>query len=684
MFKQLKTKSIITFRQWSRKAYAVFNSLNKVVRIGVLGLGCSILSLPAKSQQTGIDHHRTDSLLVEQELEEVVVSAQRNPVLQSELMRVVHIISRAEIEQSPAGDLAGLLQSLSAVDVRTRGSFGMQSDISLRGGTFDQTMILINGVNITDPQTGHHNLNVPVDLQSIERIEVLHGPGARVFGPNAFNGAINIITREEKDPFFQASVTGGEYGFGAAGLTGGFATGSADHHLSLSGITSDGFTRNTDFQAINVYYRSRVKSNTGLWDAQAGYNQKAFGANSFYTPAFPDQFEETSTRFASLQWIDEGTGNARASIYWRGHTDRFELFRDKEGAPDWYTGHNHHKTNVAGLNASYFIGSSLGVSTLGVDYRLEHILSNVLGEPLDQPIDVNSWPDAQYTHSYIRQGLGILLEHNVYRGNFSASAGTLLYFNSDLVDQPGLFPGLDLAWQMHPQIRWFASTSRTLRLPTFTDLFYSGGGILGNPYLMPEEAISAETGWKLSRHNVRAEVSLFRRWGSNMIDWVKSPGEELWQSMNHTRINISGIETSLFVPLYQNPQVLISRVALNMQYSYIHADKLSGELISNYVMDHLKHKLTAGWNLHLNSRGGINISTSWQQRNGSYIVYRDNTFAESKEFKPYLLLDARIFYRFQRLEVFSEGSNLLDATVVSVANVPQPGRWLRIGLNFGI
>lgn len=684
MRKQPKSQSPLVFKRWSRKSYAVFNSLSKVIRIGVLGLGCSILSLPAQGQQSGADRHLTDSVFFEHELDEVVVSAQQSPVLQSELMRVVQLITRSEIEQSPSQDLPGLLQSLSGVDVRSRGSYGMQSDISLRGGTFDQTMILINGVNTTDPQTGHHNLNIPVDIHSIERIEVLHGSGARIFGPNAFNGAINIITRKGDESHLLSSLTGGEYGFGAANISTGFSTGALSHHLSVGGAKSDGFTENTDFKNRNIYYRANLENAWGQWDAQAGYNHKAFGANSFYTPVYPNQFEETKTRFASLQWEEASQPNLKGSIYWRGHNDRFELFRDKEEAPQWYNGHNHHKSNVVGVNFNYALSSDFGLSTWGIDYRLEHILSNVLGTPLDKPVDVSSWSGAQYTHSYFRQGLSLMAEHSVYRQNFSASGGALLYFNSDLENAPGFFPGIDLAWQITPQLRWFASANRTLRLPTFTDLFYSGPTNMGNPNLVPEQAISVETGLKTIWNDISWELSLFRRWGTQMIDWVKNPGDELWQSMNHTKINISGLETFLTYPLYENKGSLFSKATLNLQYSFIHADKFSGDMVSNYAMDHLRHKFTTQLQFYFDDFAGLTIRSSWQKREGSYMIYRDNAFAQTQAFSPYLVIDARMFYRLLKFELFVEGSNLLDAHIVNVANVPQTGRWLRAGLKFSL
>ncbi len=668
-------KMVVNFRHWSRKSYAVYNSLGKVIRIGVLSVACSILVLPGHTQESREVFSNQDTIK-EQELDEVVVSAQLGPALQSQLMRVVQVITRTEIEQSPVQDIAGLLESTRGIDIRKRGTFGMQADVSIRGGTFDQTLILLNGINITDPQTGHHNLNLPIDLQSIERIEILQGAGARIFGPNAFNGAINIITRAPGDKTFRASLSAGQYSLGHAGLATGFETGAFKHFVSASGLTSDGFTENTDFKSGNIFYHARTTFAHSEWHTQIGFNQKGFGANSFYTPRFPNQYEETRTGFGSLKWVSGGNLNLSSSVYWRRHHDRFELFRNN--APDWYTSHNYHQTNVAGATVNWTNAGQLGVTSLGLDYRLEHIFSNVLGNEMSEAIPVRGYNDVFFTHSYQRSGLSFMAEHTVYVGKFSTSAGLLTYLSTDLENGVSFFPGLDLGWQFTENLRWFSSISRTLRLPTFTDLFYSGPGNIGNPLLKPEEAVSFETGLKNQWKGIDMDFAIFRRWGTNMIDWIKEPGDEHWQSLNLTRVNISGLETGVVVPLVK-PTAII-KPALSLHYSYIDSGKSSSGFVSNYALDHLRHKLDIGLTHSFTSAIGASYRVSWQERAGGYMLYKDGIFQDIQSFQPFWMVDARLFWQIGKVQLFAEASNLFNTQYVSIANVPQPGRWLRFGV----
>ncbi|HPT32190.1 MAG TPA: TonB-dependent receptor plug domain-containing protein, partial [Prolixibacteraceae bacterium] len=208
-----------TFRQWSRRKYAVFNSLKRVIRIGYLSAVYSLLVMPGKAQNSLV----TDTLqFPDQELQEVVVTAGRSPVTAQQVARVVTVISKAEIERAPAQSINDLLRFVSSVDIRQRGPLGAQADISIRGGTYDQTLILLNGINVSDPQTGHHNLNLPVSPESIERIEILRGPAAKTFGPNAFNGAVNIITGNRLPNHLRASASAGQFGLlnGSLGISG--------------------------------------------------------------------------------------------------------------------------------------------------------------------------------------------------------------------------------------------------------------------------------------------------------------------------------------------------------------------------------------------------------------------------------------------------------------------------------
>lgn len=650
----------------------------KTISVAALLLFLTIVS-PLRAEELSSQTH-SDTLAFD--LEEVLISAQKTPVSLANVRRSVQVIDQQQIEASPAQDLAGLLSTVRSVDIRSRGTYGMQADISIRGGTFDQSLVLLNGVNVTDPQTGHHNLNIPVDLRSIERIEVLHGSGARVFGPNAFNGAINIITREPGESHINASLTGGQHWFGAAGASAGFNSGPLAHHISIHGLRSDGYTENTDFRSGNLFYRSQLELDAGALDLQAGYNEKEFGANSFYTPVFPDQFEETRAGYASLRWLPDNDINLQPSLYWRRHHDRFELFRDE--APAWYAGHNYHRTDIVGAALQWEHQSRWGTTAAGLDYRFEHIFSNVLGEEMGEPIDVSGYDDAQFTHSYHRNGISLMLEQNTSYGPFSMSAGTLVYSNSDLDEPFTLFPGVDLGWQLKSDLRWYVTANRTLRLPTFTDLFYSDPENQGNPELQPERAITAETGFKSTWRNILLDAAVFRRWGNDMIDWVRSPGDDVWQAKNLTEVTITGFEAGAHIPLGRPSEKNAAPRSLSIQYAYIHADTYSGEQLSNYALDHLNHKLDVTLTHPVTERGGVTITGSWQDRAGSYMIFEDGEFTDTRSFDPFFMMDLRLFFETGPVRLFTEASNALDTRYVDIANVPQPGRWVRGGVELNL
>lgn len=223
---------MIYFSRWSRKKFAAFNSLHRIVKICALSLTVSMVVQPSKVKaQPG----STQQLSVEKEeaLDEVVVTAERTPVSMAKLSKIVTVIGKSEIDAAPATNLEDLLEYALNVDVRQRGGFGIQSDISIKGGNYEQTLILLNGVNITDPQSGHLSLNLPIDIQSIDRIEILQGPAARVLGPNAFAGVINIITGTRKINQVQASLMGGENGLNRQALGLNLITKKLSHHYQL-------------------------------------------------------------------------------------------------------------------------------------------------------------------------------------------------------------------------------------------------------------------------------------------------------------------------------------------------------------------------------------------------------------------------------------------------------------------
>src|SRR5665647_3284603 len=165
------------------------------------------------SFQSVHSQQKKDSTAIQ--LSDVEINA-NSKKLYSEMGRILTIIDKTEITKNAVTSLDQLLDYVAGVDIRQRGTNGTQADISIRGGSFDQVLVLLNGVNITDPQTGHFSLDLPVDLQNIHRIELLQCPSPRIWGPNAYSGVINIVTGQdskERGTHFQGPIGGGSFGY---------------------------------------------------------------------------------------------------------------------------------------------------------------------------------------------------------------------------------------------------------------------------------------------------------------------------------------------------------------------------------------------------------------------------------------------------------------------------------------
>src|SRR5574344_862202 len=362
-----------TFRRWNNRGYSVFCSLKKVVRIGCL------LAIYLRFANHDVLAAQTDTTSVVQsyDLESIDVSSDLPAETYSSLSRVVVVVSKKEIERAAISSINELLEYASNIDIRQRGTNGVQADVSIRGSSFDQVLILLNGVNVTDPQTGHHNLNLPIDFSVIERVEILKGPGSWKFGPGAFGGAINFITISSKNPFLKVDLEAGEHLLNSEKISSNFSIKNSNHLLSVNHSSSSGYVDNTDFENKNFFYNGRVSNSKSEGALQIGYTDKRFGANSFYSAKYLNQYEETQTLLTSLSFkTNVDKLQLEPKVYFRRHNDRFLLFRDKPGL---YS--NYHTNDVFGTNLyGSYMHSSMFVTTFGVDLRSETIWSNNLGE----------------------------------------------------------------------------------------------------------------------------------------------------------------------------------------------------------------------------------------------------------------------------------------------------------------
>lgn len=669
-------KNYLVFKKWRRKSYSLFSVLHKAVKISVLSVSY-FLAVPLLSVSMEQD---TTQIKMEFDLDEIEVSASRVPMLYSQVVRVLTVIENREIARAPVQSVQDLLEYVAGVDIRQRGAEGVQADISIRGGSFDQTLILLNGINITDPQTGHHNLNLPVSLSQVERIEILEGPAARVYGPNAFSGAINIVTRQPDFNSVAAHLSAGSFGYLNSDVYGSIGTGKLVHLLSGNLKKSDGYIENTDFSDMNFFYSGKLQAQNGNLSLQAGISDKEFGANSFYTPVYPNQFEQTQTLFTSVKWDSQKTMHLTPAVYWRQHSDKFMLFR--ENAPEWYQNHNYHRTDVFGaIMNSWFLWTG-GKTSFGAEFRSEKILSNVLGEQHETPVQVPN-EDAFYTKSKSRSTSSLFLEHTIQYSKWNFSGGIMGNYIIDNRSGINFFPGADVSYYIRPSLRLVASWNTSLRMPTFTDLYYSGPTNEGNPDLKPEKTMTFEGGVKFNSKYMNSHAVIFFRQGTNLIDWVKTENEAVWRSMNHTQINSKGFEFSLkYLPAEHLgekwPQIV------NIGYFFNNQSKDEGALISYYILDNLRHKFVASVNQQVTRKFSVDFKFIFQDREGTFSLFRAGESAVETPYDPFWLMDIKMLYQIQSFNLFISLNNAFNKNYFDLGNVPQPGRWFKTGVSYKI
>lgn len=605
----------------------------------------------------------------------VEVNAGRNRVF-SRAGRVVEEVKADELRKMPVESTDALLRLLPGVDIRQRGTGSTQADISIRGGSFDQVLVLVNGVNVTDPQTGHHNLNLPVDLNDLQRVEVLQGAASRRYGSQAFSGAINFVTGPGDKNNLKVALTTGAFDTNSQQLS--YSTGKKiRNYTSVGHYSSDGHRINTDYDISNVYNRTVWKTKRiGTFDAKFSRQYKSFGANGFYGLAYPNQFEHTRTRLSSLNWENQYDKlYLQASLYRRRHYDRFELYRDFQGASASYTQHNYHKTTVNGGELNARLSTAIGQFTAGLDLRNDHIYSTKLGQPIVGKLPKNTDErrrDIHYTHEAERSLTNAYAGYTGSMGPVFVSAGLSLSHSYDF----GLkhHYGADLSYFFTNELSAYVSANTSSRLPTFTDLYYSDPIRKSNPVLKPETAQTYEGGVAYGEKNLGIKAGFFTRFGQNIIDWIKYPENNFWQSENLTALYTQGIYLSAEYIPEAGPFTRLSA-----SYQVMNADKKADGFDSKYALDYLKHQLTG----RVQHRVLKNVDASWtlllKDRAGSYADFASGA---PIDYKPHLLVSSRLSWNLKRTQFYADANNLFNVKYVDFGGLPMPGFHVSAGVKW--
>jgi vitamin B12 transporter len=627
----------------------------KIVISGLMALG---ITVSANAQNRPIQAAKNDSTNV---LKEVIVQENRIQLPFSQQNRNIWIIDQEKIKSLPARSVSELLSYVSGVDVRQRGPGGSQADISMDGGTFDETLVLLNGVKVSDPQTGHNMMNLPITLADIDHIEVLRGSASRIYGINALTGAINIVTRSAQktgvsanlfsgSSFKKDEVSGDTYANYGIQARGSLVHKGGLHSLSVAQEAGNGYRYNTAFNNQKVFYQGQlpVGKNDRL-DLMAGYTHNNFGANGYYSAPGDKESEETvNTLLASVGYTTKLSENwtIMPRISYRNNVDDYLYIKQ---SPDKF--HNHHKTNVFDAELNNTIQTKIGTFGLGLEARTEDINSTNLGK--------RNRTNAGVFGEYKFEPVDRLL----------INLGAYANYNSDYGWQA--FPGIDAGYNFYGNWRLFANFGTGQRLPTFTDLYYKGPTNIGNDLLKPEKSTYAEGGLKFNDESLVVNASYFVRRIDNFIDWVKAIQTEPWKPENFSQVNTKGFTLSADYQVNVQSEILSN---LRLGASYTNLDPsfkttLATANFSRYALESLRNQLSGTVNAEFSKLLALTVTARYNER---------------INYKSYTVLDARLAFKQRNYSIYADGANLFNVAYIEAGAVPMPGSWFTLGIKTGI
>ena len=673
MKRNINKDTTVVFKRWSRKGWGVLASLHRHVTIGQLSVSMSIVLLT-----TSFSTALAESVDSTRVLQSAAIKAARQ-TQQRSLGTVTSAWNRLAGNAAPAGTAESVLRLCPAVDVRERGGQASQADIHLRGGSADQTQVMLNGIDFTDARTGHQSHGLPIDLDAVGEIVLIDD----IPGLGSFAGTVNFRTIPLEPNYLRLETYGGGLAndnFGVqpnyhkpVGAMYGTSVSGAGTYAGKRGElmafgagsyrASQGYRYNTDYENGNVYARLIWASHkAGTLDAQGGWQKRAFGSNGFYAAYNPDQWERTETGLASIKWTwskhDFAVG---VNASYRKNFDRYDWTRG--------TAMNYHETDNVGAGLEMRLNSVAGATTLGADWKWNHIWSSNLGKPMEEPWGNYKCEDARHTGNV---WLGHKWSDNQWSVSATAGAGLSPYGNRFLWS-------LGVGWRPVTGLSFEAGAVQSTRLPTFTDLYYTSPAQVNNLDLVPEDAITVRLNGAYSSGAWIARLGAYYRFGRNIIDWVwhdEGAYAGKWHSEQSSRLGTFGLEASAS---YQPKGTVIQRIAFG--YAFIKSSQQE-DVISKNAMDYMRNKATLEvllrfpYGFHLGVTGGV------YDRAGNYNFYPvagDSSQFEVCKYEPFGLLDARFSWTWRWLQIYLDGTNLTDTRYADIGGLTMPGIAFRVG-----
>ena len=605
------------------------------------------------------------------QLSDVVVTASMLPQQEKETGRNIVSIKGSSLQNLPISSIDELLKYLPGIETQQRGPAGTQSNIIIRGGTFQQVLVIIDGIRINDPLTGHFNSYIPLHPEDINRIEIIKGAASAIYGSDAIGGVVNIITnglQQKNNHKLSVGSKWGSYNSRSNNLWWGVQKEKWKLSVSSQQNKADGENLrgttgyyNNSFYAANFNYA--FASNWKLHILYAN-DSRDFNAQNFYTTFKSD----TASEIVKSNWTQMGLSKqythkiVKFDVAYKNLSDRFRF--NPAGS------FNENKTSL-------FVAQGSVQFTRNPNHQI------VAG--------------AQWIHKKIRSN---------DRGNHELAHGAaFLIATHKLPKNIFINESLRIDWDQNygwiiiPQVNgsWVngnltarASIGKGVRDADFTERYNNynkslvTGGSMGNPYLQAEKSWSYELGadYRMGS-NFKWGATVFMRDQNNLIDWTPTPYPMMPRQSNlvingsySLATNISSVKTKGIETDLTYNKKWGEDYELNLSTGLVWLSSTSpNKTPSFYISSHARFL----WNEQIVFRANqlqLSINSVYKIRNAQTASAINAALSTN-----YFLVNSKCAYLFNKRKgnVFLEVTNVTNTPYSDLLGAIMPSRWIAAG-----
>jgi len=619
------------------------------------------------------------------ELDPVTVTSSLLPTQSSKTGRNILVIKGDQFLNLPINSIDELLRYVPGMEVQARGPMGAQSDFVLRGGTFQQVLVIVDGIRVNDPNTGHFSSYIPIAPTEIDRIEILKGGSSAIYGSDAVGGVIHIITKSfntrsaQKRRQFLSQITVGENDLVNANAGGFYSNGKT----AISGGILSNNAKGEKLRGINGYFHVNTLSvslqhhinNNWQLALRSAYDHRDFAAQNFYTAIKLDTASEKVKTFWNqfrLAW-QKNKNKFSVDAGYKKVNDEFLL------NPSAIANNNKSKLwQVLGVYEHRF--STKTILTSGGQFQLRKIKSNDRGN-----------------HN-VKQLTGFTSLQQLVCESFTVNPTIRMDWNE--LGGTELVPQLNLSYRL-AFFQFRGSIGKTIRYADFTEQynnynkppFVRSGNRIGNPALTAERSLSYEAGVDiLINNNLKIGSSFFQRDYDDLIDYVLTPydqiprrnnlavGGNFFFAKNIAHVKTTGFETDLqFIKKISDHQSITTNLGL------VWLDSKSGETApSLYISSHAD--FLTNFSIHYSIKSfSIGVNGLYKKRSPLFQNESvSSIFAKLNEDYFVANLKTEISIYKKLIGFFVHVDNLFDENYSDLLGAKMPGRWVMGGIKISL